>query len=438
MTVGTPPRQWGKRPKGKQKLKVQYNEIGAAPILSDGRSEIMVHVDTTSELGHRPHPLSRPLRDLADWGMEETQALTLGELIQEIMVSQQANPAWDEITSIPLSELATLCPSALDVLEEWARGLTEMEQSIFWNRMAPRDRRKTLQELAWDHQKPYTTTWETEKHIYAKLMEFMETDEGASLKRRVQIIGKRLGVAQREQDADRIPDLDPDTDPHRELMLRLAGPYRIKGEWLALESKIPTDPTEELVRRVDQDGTLDEQLASASLEQWGLAPERHRDWITRDGRVKELRRGSNNLSDRAESALNDLGHPATPQEIQEHLGEEVSIRSIHVALSRDKRLMNTGPRLWGLSSWNLTKYVSIAHHMREMLEERGEMPVDELLGELVSTFGAKPTTIKAVARSHPFVINAGMIRMRREEDPITKRKPGRLQSHGGKFIKTGK
>ena len=270
--------------------------MGDSPsILSDGRSEVMVQADSTTELvdihpDDRPHPVSRLLRVLADWGMEETEACTLGELIQEIMVSQATNPAWDEITSIPLSELATPCPSALEVLEEWTRGLTEIEQSIFWNRMAPRNRMKTLQELAWDHQMPYTTTWETEKNLYAKLLEFMETDEGAPMKRRVQVIGKRLGVAQREQDADTIPDLDPDTAPHRDLLLRLAGPYRRQGEWLVLESTIPTDPTEELVRRADQDGMLDEQLASASLEQWGLAPERHRDWITRDGRVKGLRR----------------------------------------------------------------------------------------------------------------------------------------------------
>ena len=312
----------------------------------------MVQDTTTSELGDRPHPVSRLLRDLADWGMEETQALTLGELIHEIMVSEQANPAWDEITSIPLKELATPCPSVLEVLKEWALGLTDIEQSIFWSRMAHRGSKKTLTDLAWDHQMPYTTTWETEKNLYAKLLEFMETDEGAPMKRRVPVIGKRLGVAQREQDADRIPDLDPDTDRHRELMLRLAGPYRIKGEWLVLESKIPTDPTEELVRRVDQNGMLDEQLVSARLEQWGLAPERHRDWITRDGRVKGLRRnrirgGSNNLSDRAVLALTDLGHSATPREIKAHLGEKVLIRSIHVALSKDDRLMTTGPRAMG-------------------------------------------------------------------------------------------
>ena len=58
--------------------------MGDSPsILSDGRSEVMVQADSTTELvdrhlGDRPHPVSRLLRDLADWGMEETQALHPG------------------------------------------------------------------------------------------------------------------------------------------------------------------------------------------------------------------------------------------------------------------------------------------------------------------------------------------------------------------------
>ena len=144
--------------------------------------------------------------------------------------------------------------------------------------------------------------------------------------------------------------------------------------------------------------------------------------------MKELCRslvwGSNNLSDRAVLALEDLGNPATAHDIQEHLGEDVSIRSIHVALSRDDRLVNTGPKLWGLSSWNLTKYVSIAHHMREMLEKRDEMPVAELIDVLSRTYQAKQATIKAEADSHPFVIQDGNIRMRRKDDPLIKRGRG--------------
>ena len=80
---------------------------------------------------------SKALRLLADWGMAETDALTLGELIEEIRLSKGGQPAWEDIARIPLCELATPTRSVLEVLEEWAKALTEREQAIFWGRMVP-------------------------------------------------------------------------------------------------------------------------------------------------------------------------------------------------------------------------------------------------------------------------------------------------------------
>ena len=70
----------------------------------------------------------------------------------------------------------------------------------------------------------------------------------------------------------------------------------------------------------------------------------------------------------------------------EHLGEKVSIRSIHVALSKDDRLMRTGPKSMGTTAPGTgPQYVGMAHHIREILEERGEMPVSELFDVLART-----------------------------------------------------
>ena len=62
---------------------------------------------------------SKALRLLADWGMAETGALTLGELIGEIRLSEEGQPAWHEIARIPLCELGTPSRSVLEVLEIW-------------------------------------------------------------------------------------------------------------------------------------------------------------------------------------------------------------------------------------------------------------------------------------------------------------------------------
>jgi hypothetical protein len=53
-----------------------------------------------------------------------------------------------------------------------------------------------------------------------------------------------------------------------------------------------------------------------------------------------------------------------------------------------------------------------------MLEERGEMPVDELIGALASTVGAKKSSITSSAHSHPFVIQGETISMREKPEPV--------------------
>ena len=368
-----------------------------------------------------PNQARTAMRLLADWGMSKTGANTLGELIEEIRLSEERNPAWEEIAQIPLRELGTPSQSVLEVLGEWAQELTELEQAILWGKMVPTASKKTLRELGDEHRTAYTTTWDTQESIGRKLLALMETERGTGISRKVQTIRRTIGTALREETVNDILDLRPETDPCRDLLLKLAGPYRREGNWLVLERMMDTDPTEELIKGTDQTGRVNERLFSYRLERWGLEPEKHWDWITRDGRVKEWRgklvRWGGNLSDRTAFALDDMGRPATAQEIQEHLGENVSVRSIHVALSKDSRLVRTGPRKWGLRTWGMREYLGLVRHMREALEARGEMPVEELFETLKQDFGAKEETLRAMAAKADFQSDGATIRLRRESGP---------------------
>ena len=378
----------------------------------------------TEQTQEYPNQARTALQYLADWGMSKTGASTLGELIEEIRLSGEPQPAWEEIAQIPLRELGTASQSVLEVLGEWAQELTEREQAILWGRMVPMAGKKTLQELGGKHQAAYTTTWDTQEGIRRKLLALMETERGMPISRKVRTIRRAIGTALLEENINDILDLHPETDPCRDLLLRLAGPYRREGEWLVLERMMDTDPTEELINGADQMGRLNEGLISYRLERWGLEPEKHRDWITRDGRVREWRgklvRWGSNLSARAVFALDDMGRPATAQEIQEHLGEKASIRSVHVALSKDRRLVRTGPRQWGLRSWHLREYVSLAHHMKEVLRARGEMPTSELFEILARTFGAREEGMRAMAAKADFISAGGRIRLRNESESDSK------------------
>ena len=98
-----------------------------------------------------------------------------------------------------------------------------------------------------------TTLRDVQEGIGDRLLTFMETEEGSPILRKVQLIRNTLGTAMKEDAANDALDLRPDTDPHR-------------------------------------------------------------DWITRDGRVREWRgklvRWGSNLSERAVFALDDMGRPA--------------------------------------------------------------------------------------------------------------------------------
>ena len=89
--------------------------------------------------GERPLQAGNALRSLADWGMHETGATTLGELIEEIRRSGEIQPYWEEVAGTPLRELATPSRSLIATLEAWTKGLPEAEQAVFWGRMTTRD-----------------------------------------------------------------------------------------------------------------------------------------------------------------------------------------------------------------------------------------------------------------------------------------------------------
>ena len=146
--------------------------------------------------------------------------------------------------------------------------------------------------------------------------------------------------------------------------------------------------------------------------------------------------GKKNLSDLAVMALDDLGTPATAQDIQEHLGDGVSPKSLHVALSRDPRLVKTGPRLWGLRSWRLPKYQGMVHQMRQVLQERGEMPVGELFQLMSSAYGAGEETLRAAAAKAGLRNRQGTIRLRTGSEAIPARGGSRATAFSDLRVKS--
>ena len=382
-------------------------------------AEAMVQAEITAS------PASKALRLFADWGIAETGASTLGELIEEIRVSEESHPEWEEIARIPLTELSNSDQSIQDALEKWATELREIERSILWDRMVPAESIESLQALANDHGVSYATAWNTQEVLTHKLAKFVETGGGIPIRRRTRIIRTTIGVAMKEETANELLDLDPGTNRFRDLLLRVAGPYCRDRGWLVLEEMMGDDPTEDLVQSVGENERLNERLVSYRLERWGLEPDKHRDWITRDRRVREFRgklvRWGNTLGDPSSVGPERPGAPATSREIGEYLGDDIQPRSLQVAISKDPRLVRTGPKLWGLRSWNLPEYLGLAHHVKEVMVARGEMPIAELMELMGKAYGANEPAVRAEAEKAGLVTAKGIVRSRDDAEP-TRRK----------------
>ena len=168
-----------------------------------------------------------------------------------------------------------------------------------------------------------------EQRVRTRLHRFLQTDEALPVRWRVETVRRTIGTAMEEGTANQILDLDPDAKPSRGVILDLAGPYRSDYGWLVSVEAAAFDPTEEILRCADQVGRLNERLAYSLLRKWGLEPERHRGYITRDGMVREwkgrLVLWGKNIQGRVALALTDLGRPTPRRRSPTGSGRETSV-----------------------------------------------------------------------------------------------------------------
>ena len=359
-----------------------------------------------------------PLRLIVEWGLAETDAWTLGDLIDAVRSSEDLNETWETALATPLHEITGPPQSAQQVLQEWASQQPPKHQAVFWSLVA-RIEPKTHTALARELGYVRSAIGQIEQRVRRKLHQFLQTDAALPVRWRVETVHRTIGTAMEEDTANQLLDLHPGVNPCRGAILDLAGPYRNDHGWLVSQEAAASDPTEEILRCADDVGQLDERLINYLLRRWGLEPERHRSYITRDGRVRVWRGRlvvwGKNAKDRAALALTDLGRPATPEEITDRAGVG-DVRTLKNCLTTDTRFVRTGPKTWGLREWRRPEYLGIAKNMAEILSDRGEMPREELIRVMERTFDVNRTSLESFSRAALFVNRGKMIRLRDEYD----------------------
>ena len=363
------------------------------------------------------------LREFATWALNETRASTLGDAIRsEVSAIEPAAP-WQRLADLQLAELVEAVPHPYDVIQTWAFSLPDRERFIFSNRTGNVTNRRTLQELA----EYLGITRERVRQIEAKMLmkfnRFLRLDVAAPIRWRIETLKRRIGVAAPLEEIQPLLQVGPGQSDYSALLLRRAGPYDFQSGWIVLSATLPEDPTDRIADMADEYGFIDESSADSELAGWGIDPSYQRQWVTRNGVIREVHgklvRWGSSVGDRVATGLALLGSPATIETVLDHIREQTTRNNALNALHNDPRVVRVSRTEWALASWGLPQYNSIAGAIGELLRRSGTPKLlEEIVEQLCKDFGVAEASIRAYCFAPMFVVDRGIVRLRSESEPF--------------------
>jgi hypothetical protein len=363
-----------------------------------------------------------PLINFAKWAMAETGATNLGEAIASVIHKSPEPDAWSELAAIPLTDLASPFPHPYEALRSWAEQLEPRESTVFTTRIAALRRSRTLEEIAHEFGVTRERIRQVEVRVRKRLQRFLESSSALPIVWRANSVRAKLGVAAPETVADELLATSEETEDFRAIILDLAGPYRREDDgWLIDRSAQDRNPTPSILANVDEVGRVDEQLAHLELSEWGLGDSLHKAWLLRCPGICEfngrLVKWGSAIPDRLAFALADLGHPATIDDLMEHVAETRSKNSAINALGGDPRLIRVSPTEWALASWGSPEYTGTAHSIRFLLEEDGgSSTIDQIVLKMDQMFGVSENTTRSYCNAPMFIVDGEWLRLRTPAD----------------------
>ncbi len=323
-------------------------------------------------------------------------------------------------------------PHLLDV------GMQEMVESLFYRWAEPRDlliyeRRYaegfTLQEIADE----VGITRERVRQLLSKFDAALTTrlrqPEFRPIWWSARELRRQIGVAAPREHlkvAGVISDALEDTDNRASrlllpMLLRLAGPYVERNNWLVCKNPPPPDSAA-LWSMTDIHGLLPVVEAHQWLLERGVSAEFHDSWIDRFGRFRQegdtLLLWSGNAVDKCVALLALRGEPTDAATLVQLVGEGHNARGIRSRFFEDQRLVRVSLRDWALVDWGLEEYSGLAEEIKQRIEARGgSTPLSPLMTELSGQFGVKERSVRVYAAAPMFVLERGTIRLREEGEP---------------------
>jgi hypothetical protein len=217
------------------------------------------------------------------------------------------------------------------------------------------------------------------------------------------------------------------------LLLFLAGPYQLVGEWLVRRPSGATIATcHSALQALTADGPASIKVAIAALESVGIRQDYALDWILtmRGWRVDEdlLIPWRGGLGDKAEIVLRLSSEPLSLEELMTRIAEPRSPSSFRNCLMSDPRFKRTGLRQYGLAEWEHDEYTGIADEIAQEIEAQGgAASLEHLCRELSARYGVAAASVRAYALGPRFrQETGGLIRIASSGETW----------HGGKSIES--
>jgi hypothetical protein len=194
------------------------------------------------------------------------------------------------------------------------------------------------------------------------------------------------------------------------LLLWLAGPYVVRGEWLirresgeSLEHRTLGVIEHHLV-----DGMGDLQVILEALGDLGIRESARYSWLqcvkgyrVLDGTV--LAWGAS-MSDKAAAVLQYRSEPLTAEELAALIGRGVNLRSLKNALMTDPRIKRVGKLNFGLRDWKDDEYTTVSDEIaEEIARQGGEATIAHLVEVISPTYGVSEASVRAYASSRRFI-----------------------------------
>ncbi len=206
----------------------------------------------------------------------------------------------------------------------------------------------------------------------------------------------------------------------RPIILRLAGPYRVRHGWMVFEhADIPEGS--DLEAMADECGLLPLDYAYGWLARFGVRHEFHDAWLDQSGRFRRngefLMVWTGSVVDKCVALLASESEPIDADTLVSMVGEGHNVRGVRARFFEDDRLARTNRTEWALRAWGMEEYTGITDEIAQRINNAGgQVEIDLVVRELVEQFGVKENSIRAYATAPMFVVEGDRIRLRRDDE----------------------